>query len=137
MNIPEITHFRVWDIKEKKLTSNGSFLLDDCGNLYERTLEEETINGINQYSYITHHGFKEVDKNDYIITFRTGFNDKSGQWVYEGDIIAYGSRKYLIKYDKINCNSCKGNFTFGYRYRNENKIIIIGNIFETPELLGE
>ena len=68
----------------------------------------------------------------------TGFKDKKGKEIYEGDITEYDSKergRRLVKWDIR-----RGQFFLqgGYDGQiNDTRIIVIGNIYENPELLEE
>ncbi len=128
--------FRVWD-KEK-----GYFLFDDIG-----------INASG--GIILHNGsdMKIIDDdeeefNDYIVEFSTTLSDKNGKEIYEGDILEYTDTWDGIPGVKISINTTvsdvyfeDGSFNFdeGVLFNNLvlDTTIIIGNIHENPELLGD
>ncbi len=69
----------------------------------------------------------------------TGLKDKNGKEIYEGDIFPYGKKNLIVRYE---CGGWTGNwlglnlFIFINEFPNvENCLEIIGNIYESPELL--
>ena len=69
----------------------------------------------------------------------TGLYDKNGTGIFEGDIVQYhNDSPTVVKYENqgfIVANShdmCKSQLKI---FRDENKWVVIGNIYENPELL--
>lgn len=87
-----------------------------------------------------------VDENT--ICQYTGLTDKNGKKIFEGDIVRYGEICGEVKFGlyESNWQICKYNqgffvtFPKEYFLRNElgywrNKIAVVGNVFDNPELL--
>ncbi len=87
----------------------------------------------------------EVDNNNrFIVEFDTGFKDKKDKEIYESDIVKrYSESKYIVYWNNKNCafemRRIKDNYPLSFFELNcfKEKIEIIGNINENPELLEE
>ena len=70
----------------------------------------------------------------------TGVNDKSGQKIFEGDIIKFGLIPYVVKYDLENARYMlfdkDGYKRDGFNINTMQLKSVIGNIHDNPELLG-
>jgi hypothetical protein len=68
----------------------------------------------------------------------TGWQDKNGRLIYEGDILKCINRTYN-KYVEVTYDTYLASFLFEERHIPEflmlNKVEVIGNMFENPELL--
>ena len=80
----------------------------------------------------------------------TGLTDKNGKKIFEGDIVRYGEVCGEVKFGLHESNWQIGKYNQGffvtfpkeYLLRNElgywrNKIVVVGNVFDNPELLEE
>ena len=132
--------FRAWD-KEYELMTDW-FWLSSEGDLYETPV---TV-------YDTPH--RDIERNDDLIVMQsTGWKDKNGVEIYEGDIVditqyfgghPYGEIKYIIKRSKYNNNLVADSESGDWRrpevsmsFRGSDDYEVIGNIYENPELLEE
>ena len=120
--------FRAWDKENKKMLFNVQYIYDSkCDSFGDM-----------------------LDNQDYIITQFTGLKDEEGTKIFEGDIVKHDNGKnYEVKFgfyvNEVNCEytvECYGwhigkdnEFEDFEQIHNSNKIKVIGNIFENPELL--
>lgn len=112
---------------------NGTWVhgyLSDKDYIYDKSLEGEFL----------------VDENT--ICQYTGLTDKNGKKIFEGDIVRYGEICGEVKFGLHESNWQIGKHNQGffvtfpkeYFLRNElgywrNKIAVVGNVFDNPELL--
>lgn len=129
--------FRVWDTRLKRYIDFGcfhgqlnydDFLLTTTGELF---------------------AVAPYEKEDFVIQQFTGFKDKKGREIYEGDVlrshskflVGFGQYKdaeheghtgFWLKSEKFNSEP----FGFGewYDEKISEKYEVVGNIFENPEL---
>ena len=118
--------YRVWDKVEKKFTKD--ITVDQEGNLI-LTLNEENFP----------FGFRSLSEERYIISECSGFKDKNGKDIYNGDIISYRyygkNNLYEVVYDGKEWNLCnrveKVLISDVFKIR----LKIAGNIYENSKLL--
>lgn len=96
-----------------------------------------------------HCTFQEVlDDKDCVLMQCTGLKDKNGKLIYEGDILGgtYGNlyihycdncKQFQLKANDYGCMACEGDIHWFELVEDENKLEVIGNIYENPELLEE
>lgn len=112
---------------------NGTWVhgyLSDKDYIYDKSLEGEFL----------------VDEDT--ICQYTGLTDKNGKKIFEGDIVRYGEICGEVKFGLHESNWQIGKYEQGffvtfpkeYLLRNElgywrNKIVVVGNVFDNPELL--
>ncbi len=89
-------------------------------------------------------GYEPSD--EYVLMQFTGLKDKNGKEIYEGDIVSviFAGRKINMKIDWYDRHHCFALFEGQYPYRSINsgrsylidhRYEVIGNIYETPQLL--
>lgn len=114
---------------------NGTWVhgyLSDKDYIYDKSLEGEFL----------------VDEDT--ICQYTGLTDKNGKKIFEGDVVRYGEVCGEVKFGLHESNWQIGKYNQGffvtfpkeYLLRNElgywrNKIVVVGNVFDNPELLEE
>lgn len=114
---------------------NGTWVhgyLSDKDYIYDKSLEGEFL----------------VDEDT--ICQYTGLTDKNGKKIFEGDIVRYGEVCGEVKFGLHESNWQIGKYNQGffvtfpkeYLLRNglgywRNKIVVVGNVFDNPELLEE
>lgn len=85
-------------------------------------------------------------KNEFVLMQYTGLKDKNGNEIYEGDILSYCNKEaiLLMKWGEndagfvyeILAEKNENVIAYDIRlYRSEVEFEVIGNVFETPELL--
>lgn len=116
-----------------KRTDNGEWVY---GNL---------VRGCNKkYAYIVEFGNEElcrnyVDVNLETVGQYTGLTDKNGTKIFEGDIVTMpsynGGRCKSVVYFKSGKFAVDGS-NYGFKDIRPKNMLVIGNIYDNPELLG-
>lgn len=120
--------FRAYLKNEKKIIDVKSIDWDENGNLISINYPE----GKDYFGY---------ENDDIILMQYTGVRDKNGEEIYEGDIVEWLSAKFEIKWlfsSFCICNRKIGNLALEIGVNQcgiQNRLIVIGNIYENPELL--
>ena len=85
--------------------------------------------------------YTDIDPKNHIINFCTGLKDKNGKLIYEDDIVDTQQWRMVIKFDEYRAMFCminpikKHSKTPLYNADYANRLEVIGNIYENPELL--
>lgn len=129
-----IRGYRVWDNQEKTY-SDKPFSIDQLGICYVQ--DEDGY-------------WEEIDDSRFTVEFETGLTDKNVDMICEGDIVKLTGRvakdestlykmvwdNFLTGYDLINLERSKADVGYLNAYNAKNRLEIVGNIHENPELLG-
>lgn len=74
-----------------------------------------------------------------VLTWFSGFTDRNGRKVFEGDFVQLGDGKAIVKFSEGEftaiCNNVPG--VCCNLLANVNAFVVVGNVFENPELLKE
>lgn len=136
--------FRAWQKEEKRMCGIASFRWAEWrGDYYNDHLSINLIN--KKHKSGKGYCLEWVTPNEVILMQSTGFTDRDGVDIYEGDIVSneYGpvwevvyslkrAGRFSLAYYMTNPN--RGNLSFR-ELRKNTTIKVVGNIYENPELL--
>lgn len=132
---------------EGSLITNGFYTEKDHESipyiLNADMAEYDCFEDFNEYN-----GIYAVDEET--ICQHTGLTDKNGKKIFEGDIVRYGEICGEVKFGlhESNWQICKYNQGFYIEFQEEslyrkelgyweNKVVVIGNIYDSPKLLED
>ena len=145
--------FRAWNIKAKEMIYNAEIAYDGTNYSTEWQIGENNNDGW-IYCFADYLSREE----EYRVMHCTGLKDKNGRLIYEGDIVlfrsAFDKKAFFaeIKFGKAEGYECffpkwhgkyieETKYNPGWRkdihYWIEQKIEVVGNIHENPELLEQ
>ena len=136
--------FRAWNKLSKEMKDvisiNYNYEFPECSNVI---LETNTFDNIK-----THNNPITCSNglNNVVLMQCTGLKDKNGTLIYEGDILGgiYESlyihwcdkcKQFQLKAQDYGCMACEGDIHWCEVVENNNKLEVIGNIYENPKLL--
>lgn len=125
-----IIKFRAWDGKEMHLPEYSD--KEDFHLLPDGTIVETHEHGVDRHELTGRRG------DNWIVMQFTGLTDKSGNDIYEGDIYHQGDTtiKYVVEWIDTGLKGRQvSNKSYAGIEHFRNKIEVIGNIHEHPDLL--
>ena len=125
--------FRAWDKKEKKMWIQS---LVGVG-VYENALYSNPYSKDTKNEFTTHWTGGKITQE---LMQYTGLKDKNGKEIYEGDILDIEGDTKRNPYQVIFRNAgfdavAKTDFVGMGKWYKDEKVEIIGNIYENPELI--
>ena len=127
--------FRFFDKKENFLIDENTDP-DKCIKLYDKDewwwCAEHGLTTV--LDYFDHCSY--IQSRDFVIMQCTGLKDRNGKLIYEGDIVerdhVQGKKRGVVVFDKEALQFRATNMSL---YSFKHRSVVIGNIYETPELL--
>ena len=130
-NMREIK-FRIWFKNWEGIGKGGfNFPTKDDFDYYAITLTGKVCRPVEGYD----RGSAELsleNQDEYILNQYTGLKDKNGQEIYEGDIIDFNGYHREVRW-----SDSTASFLPVTQDEAETESIVVGNIYENPELLNQ
>ena len=83
-------------------------------------------------------GYMSLDFEDLEFIYNTGYKDKSGNYIYTGDIVVHNNLKYVVRKKTEEFYYLEKNGKYYCRLSSmEDDYSVIGNIYENKDLLEE
>jgi len=125
-----IIKFRAWDEKIEEMIFTGFHILGEVMAFGE--IERHIVENLCGAESTLERW------NDILLMQYTGLKDKDGKEIYEDDIFIaphdFGPGGFQQKQAVVRFHECYG---YQWQYWDVKNLIIIGNIYESPELLNE
>lgn len=130
--------FRAWDKECEVMVYSDKHNKKDYYCEYEFYINNKNVYCMWSEDYDDICGFSKTRSGelDNIMQY-TGLKDKNGKEIYDGDILEYETGyRDSVNYED-GCFISLGNESHNYLYRSVNiyNAIVVGNIYENPELL--
>lgn len=149
-----IPKFRAWDKKEKRMLSVRALQWDRVskGNSLITVLADDgskkpTTAFTNEKYDFKSKDLVETKLENCILMQSTGLKDKNDKEIFEGDVIEYDTvdddmkhikERWLIEFDEnIDTDGTYGDTTGWHLPVKREWCVVIGNIWETPELMED
>ena len=131
--------FRVWDKRTKKMRQLVNIVFN-VGMHVEPNDNTVKLIWVKGYDCIEQKDIMMKREDKFELMQYTGLKDKNGKEIYEGDIFTLGDERILYIVEWTDTASFMGRqngnkSTVGLKYWND-RIEVIGNIYDNPELLG-
>lgn len=138
--------FRVWDKKTKEFVKGDMFFEQEDQGTFEPDCYHDEAGEVHSMKYSQ----KKLDRyHGYIIQQYTGLNDYKGKEIYEGDILDIFNHPQPEEVIYCSSETAFGFFAHEEKERQNGRFeslgdytspsgyTVIGNIFETPQLLDK